>query len=255
MSDPTSYNDESETAGQVFCISGYLAPADEWEKLEVPWRTALREEDLCEFKMQDCEQGHGDFKTRSRPDRTRLQGLFISLAMSVNLHAFVTGIDLKAYGKAAPLIKRKRAMGYWKPYLLAFQHQLELMATRPPLAPDEEIAFIFDEQQEFKGKAKALFDSVKRSRRLDYVARLGGLAFLDSIRHVQIQAADILAYEARRHLIEVVYSTEPLAERWQWQRLREESRMDFHHFPEGSITEYLRVLDGEALGYLEQEDA
>src|SRR5439155_19889367 len=112
--DLRAYCDESGTQGLDFCIAGYLAPETEWAKLDAPWKKALEEAGLSEFKMGDSEQGHGLFKGRT--DRQALQERFISLIGSVDAIGFVSWIDLKAQAEVAQQMRMRFVPGFAKPY-------------------------------------------------------------------------------------------------------------------------------------------
>ena len=68
------------------------------------------------------------------------------------------------------------------PYFLAFQHNIEAMCLRLDRegAPkNEPIAFVFDQQKEYDGRAKLLYDSIKHSKGdgITYRHRLGSISF------------------------------------------------------------------------------
>jgi Protein of unknown function (DUF3800) len=245
--DLRAYCDESETPGRAFSIAGYLASATVWDELESEWADALEDESLSEFHMQPCEQGHGEFKGKTQAERRRLQDHFIDLLTGSRIRGFVTAIDLAAYDELRSEVKDLRAPGYWKPYLLAFQHQLEQMALAVDddgLPAHERIAFSFDEQKELQGRAKTLYDSVKGSRTLSFVGRLGAIAFLDSRESPAVQTADVLAYEARREFSEAVYGEPRKPSRSQWQRLYAGNGgpLVVKHFDGDALAELVDVL-------------
>lgn len=244
--DLRAYCDESGTQGLDFCIAGYLAPASEWAKLDEPWKHALEEAGLTEFKMRDCEQGQGLFKGRT--DRQELQDHFISLIASVAAIGFVSWIDLNAQAEVAKLMSKRFLPGFAKPYLLAFSMELQFMARHvteiPRISTDEQITFVFDRQDEFAGRAVQLLNAVKADARFQNRQRLGPVAFEDSKLLPPLQAADMLAYEAHRFLRPI--SDPGLREgRWQWQRLRK--RVSVGVWDRQAIETYARA-DGATSG-------
>jgi hypothetical protein len=58
---------------------------------------------------------------------------------------------------------------------------------------------------------------------------------------VQLQAADILAYENMRYLREC-YPDHPENERWQWQLLRSSGRMNGRLFDEAQLGDLLEIV-------------
>jgi hypothetical protein len=137
------------------------------------------------------------------------------------VQGFVSAIDLAAYDALAAEFQELRAEGYWQAYLLAFQHQVEQMAawlSSEHMDAAEKVAFIFDANPTFNKTALNLFDSVKHSD-LGYASRLRSIAFFDSEETCDLQAADLLAYEARKEFSEAVYPAERKPSRPQWRRL------------------------------------
>jgi len=87
------------------------------------------------------------------------------------------------------------------PYTFCFQLLLQTLLPileenlDPPLEPDDQIAFFFDQQKQFEKRAKLAFDRVKCLR--DGNDRMGALAFVDKRRYIPLQAADLIAYLIR----------------------------------------------------------
>src|SRR5207237_398190 len=103
------------------------------------------------------------------------------LLMLSNLRAYVTVIDLRAWKKSQATIDKLRAPLYGHAYFLAFQHQCEMMALDVrQFSEYARIAFLFDEHEEFQGRALKLHTTLKQSKRLAFVSRLGAIAFDDS---------------------------------------------------------------------------
>ena len=212
--DLTAYSDESGTELRDFCVGGWLAPRSEWEKLKRPWKQALKDADLHEFKMRDCEMGEGLFK--GRDNRRELQERFISLVMSIHAQGYVSWIDLRAMLEVAAAYNRPLLPGFRTPYLLAFSMQLQLMAHQlaSKRVPDEErVAFVFDRQDQYAAKALVVAAGIKANPAFRNRDRLGPVIFDDSRLVPGIQAADILAYEAHR----IRTRGGP---RWQWEKLK-----------------------------------
>ena len=220
------YCDESEStqAPPVFVVAGYLCRGPDWFELARHWRAALHREGLaeCGFHMSECE-GHTKppYDSMDRGERERLQRLFIGIINKAPLWGYAAGVDLTRYYEILPQIKAKRG-NQAKPYFLAFEHLVERMARvlddgRFP--PGERVAFVFDRQKEYQGRAKQLYDELAAMDHLPYTRRLGSLTFEDDHACEPLQAADLWAYEIRRRLVHVHLSLgKP---RWQWDLLME----------------------------------
>ena len=96
------------------------------------------------------------------------------------------------------------------------------------------VSFIFDRQDEFRGRACEIFESIKGDRStLHYKARLGTLTFSDRKEAAPLQAADFLAYECYKWLDKTQHGLSP--PRWQWEMLNRGGRISGYEFEAGSI--------------------
>jgi hypothetical protein len=251
-----AYCDESEDkqGRTIFAVSGYLGSNEAWRSFEIMWKDALADERIPEFHASKCDGGHGIFHGMSEERRAGLQRRFYSIVNNVMGWGFSSAVRLGAYDMVRPQFQSARG-DLWKPYFLLFQHQIELMtmvledADRPP---DERIVFTFDRQQEYQhqGRANRLYNSLAKDadkEALKFARRLGGLFFASRLDEVQLQAADILAYENMRYLRDECWPGHPERERWQWKHLRASKRMRGNIFEEAQLGELLR-LTGWAAG-------
>lgn len=205
-----AYCDESADPRppKVYAVSGYLGTAIEWYELGKRWQSALKAEGLTTtgFHMSKCEYGRAPpYNTMDRHIRDCLQRRFMDVIHQTPLLGYASVIDQEYYDEIVDDIKRVRK-GFYKPYYLAFQATVELMSTVLEdlgLPRDECIAFVFDQHQEHQNKAKNIYDSVKRSETLTYPHRLGSLTFDSRFTHLQLQAADVWAYESMRYIRDV----------------------------------------------------
>jgi hypothetical protein len=228
---PHAFCDESadERKARVWVAAGYFGSAEEWERFALAWDNALRDEDcLPAFHMVDCESGSGDFKGKPLEKRERLQRRFIDIVTRSKIKGAAVGIMLEPYNRLLQRIRHYRHIpqglsvsgSLADPYFWAFQHLVELIATDIEicqLPPEERVAFTFDQHQ-MSGRAQALYDSVLHSESFQYRSRLGAIAFDDRRRVNPLQAADIIAYECRRHLNDSLLDGKP--ERWQWSEVK-----------------------------------
>ena len=201
--DLTAYCDESGTQGHDLILAGYLAPASEWLRVEEAWSGALRDADLSEFKMQDCHQGHGEF--RGRADRVELRERFFSIIESAEVDGFAVRIDLTTFDEVRKKLERSIRPGYNKVYLHGFSALLQFMTGLAADHPvNERIEFVFDENDEFSGRALHMYKALMAMPALAYRDRLGAISFEDSKRLTPLQAADTLAYRVHRDLFDAL---------------------------------------------------
>ena len=156
--------------------------------------------------------------------------------MAVNLAAF--------RGTVGPKIKSTHpGRGFDKPWLLAFAHILDRMAFgqrffNRPLGTDERFDLFFDRKDEFAGRVGGMINKLKQET--DYP--IGDVTFDDSRNQPALQAADLLAYEARRFITEVVLRDEhDKGLREQWLQLMNTK------LPDGTNRIYADYWDADAL--------
>lgn len=226
-----AYCDESEDSqkgGRFYIVAGYFAPAADWEIFSKAWGNTLKDIGIEEFKMADCERGRGIYEGLSYAERAALQRRFISLIIGSPVWGVSSAINLRHYQDFMPRMVKARKK-YAKPYFLAFQHLVEMMADvlneTEVAGPADRISYFFDEQTEYQGRAKEIFGSLTKDSGLAYSNRVGSITFDDSRRFLPLQAADIFAYENLRYLRDYRHSLRLSEPRWQWRMLQSGGRM------------------------------
>ena len=194
----TAYCDESGMQGNDLVLAGYLAPVSVWTEISSSWTRLLQQKGLTEFKACDCYQGGGEFKGRG--DRIEIRESFYQMMDGSNVDAFAVRIDLTTFEdvrkKLAPSIKA----GFNKAYLHGFSALMQFMTELVSDKPEEErINFVFDEQDEFRGRALEMFEAIKKMSGIPIRSnRLGTITFGSSRLLTPLQAADALAYRVHR---------------------------------------------------------
>lgn len=222
-----AYCDESYQNGRIYTVCGYLGMESAWESFQDNWQIALEEENVPfqknssyrVFHAADCEGGYDVYQGIDRSIRQKMQKRFADVIGQSTIFGFATGIVLGPYEKIETRIKAARGK-YSKPYFLAFQHNIELIAEEiQSIPPEERISFVFDRNKELSGSAHEIYNSLIESPSVRYRSRLGGLAFEDKAIITPLQAADYFAYENFRYLRDVRYGNKK--ERWQWKELHQ----------------------------------
>lgn len=204
-----------------FVIAGYLGRARDWMEFEGYWNLALKREGLPFFHMADCENKHGEYSDMEQRERERLQRVFIGIITKFKVMGVAAGVSqdalLEARKELSKYVVDRGGRRYKiEPYLFAFELCLNRMAAYvESLPPHEQIAFVFDEQNEFEGKAHKARNLL--ATREEYRNRHRIVFTYDTKTKsgfVPIQAADILAYEVMREL------RDPGTTRWQMAELK-----------------------------------
>jgi Protein of unknown function (DUF3800) len=179
-------------------LAGYLAPAAEWALVSSAWRQLLEQKGLTEFKTRNCHAAEGEFKGRN--DRIETREAFFAVMDKANVDAFAVRIDMKTFDDVRNKLDSSIRPGFNKAYLhgmsALLQFMTELVRDQPK---DELINFVFDEQDEFRGRALEVFEAIKRMSGIAIRSeRLGSITFGNSRLLPPLQAADSLAYRVHR---------------------------------------------------------
>src|SRR5439155_3732422 len=119
--------DESYSDAATYIVAGYVGRATDWRKLEFAWRTVLRRLGIKEFHAVDCAQGREAFEGWAPLRRETLQRELADLLRRSGLRPVVTAIQLPGWPAIAHRLRVARPK-HAKPYHLAFEHQITLMA-------------------------------------------------------------------------------------------------------------------------------
>src|SRR5262249_26771872 len=93
---------------------------------------------------------------------------------------------------------------------------------------------IFDQQKEFSGRAKQLYEEVKRKN--PNTARcMGSLRYADKDRFIPLQIADKFAYEAMKNMLNLRYDP------------TRKERIALTTMKAGKVIQTLKYLDAETL--------
>lgn len=202
--DLTAYMDESGThGGASIVVGGYLAAADEWERFEAAWMPVINREGLTAFHAADCMARIEEFKGWKWERCDRVYRELISIIGQHNFFAAAMAIVTEDFRSLVSTPELKRDIG--TEYHMAMQKCFGIFAQllkEAPDAPDEDelIAYVFEIQDEFAGRALDIYQGILKYHDGKRVYRLGGIAYEDAVEFVPLQAADIIVYETYREM-------------------------------------------------------
>ncbi len=243
-----AYNDESGDT-RSYAVSGLIGALPTFVELSRLWQSKLDEYGLKEFHAAKCENRLPPFENYNRDERDLFQREFYSLIANSAVWGVCTAIWQSAYDQRRPAFEQHRVKpegDFTHPYFLAFQHNIEKMSLKMDeggFSPNERIAFVFDQHQELGGRAKLLYDSLSGDVRTAHRHRLGSLTFASRSKYLELQAADVWAYESRKYVSDVLIDEQPDEKRWQLELLRRGQRMSVFGFPESSLDKLLTWLE------------
>ncbi len=247
MLELTAFSDESYTEHEVYCVAGYWASARAWSHFDDQWKQELARCGLSEFHAEDCEQGHGEYANRK--DRAKLRARFTKIVNANMLHGVFACIDLRGWDDIADEVAYLRPDAR-DPFYIPFQMFLE-GATKEVdcFAPNERLAVVFDDR-EGAGKVVELYNSLRRDADPAFKvlnARLGSAVSGASSEYAGLQAADLLAYEARLYVSGPIWGVRGSERRPAWEplssKLRHGSVITREQMP--ALARQMRVKGGE----------
>jgi hypothetical protein len=188
------YGDESadETKHRVFAVAGLIGDEARWEGLENAWKTRIGG---TPFHANDCDSDHGDYEATSHLENKCLyKDLSILLAES-GVGGWAFAIDLIAQRNVFP---DAPDISYYK----GFMEVLDAMRNCA-INNRETIKFTFDMRVESDHNAGMIYGMFREMPEWKDVT-FSNIAFESSRDNRRIQAADLFAREAMKHLDNMV---------------------------------------------------
>jgi hypothetical protein len=231
-----AYCDESyrTDAPALFTITGVLSNSIEWFELGRRWRRMLVKHGLEKdgFHMSDCENAtvHTPYEAMPRPERDAIQRDFLGIICDTPMGAAITALEATEFPKLKALIESQPHFDQRfviKPYYSAFQHTVATLSRvldDAKFVENERVAFTFDRTQEFSPIALKLYGDLQNDPGVPFRHRLGSIKFESRLAEVQLQAADVLAYEGMRYVRDVMLKKEK--PRWQYTMLAQAKHPD-----------------------------
>lgn len=235
--------DESYNPNTVLVIAGYMGEQATWDKLSAEWDEILQEAEVPEIHMNNLVARTGDFKSWSWERSRHVQDQVLRALMFSNLRGYATVLSLSAWDAIGKEAKALRPQGYHHPFLFVVQHQLEFMGggLKSFLGYDV-VRFLLDENSEFGGRMSELRESLHAHGGPGDRALIGPVEQGRSAARFELQAADVLAYEVRRHFESSVYGHHSERERPDAWKAVSALNLEVNHFPNGVMPKVLEAL-------------
>lgn len=164
------------------CISSFA----QWQNFEVLWKRALADENLAMFHMADFEANEGEFKPWRGNSERQKKFLNRLLAILTENIAVVAGAS------------RRVPLGRHSKFRQSFSSNVSELIKKLPSSIanfyNEEISFVFARHMEFGDERAA-----KYCEQLRVAIPNLGICYADCPKKtVQLQAADLVAYEIKK---------------------------------------------------------
>lgn len=206
----TAYFDESYDREQshMFALAGWAAWDVEWELFDPAWRAVLADYGVPDLHMRDYESMWGDFKGWESARKVRFLSALID---TFEASAAPPSTGPIGFWSALPLKDYERLIGgrplKWEddPAFLCFLHCIHRLLPFTQGTPDEvKIEFVFDWNPKLEQRTRAIFSQLRLVPDLaEFHHRLGDVRFASRRDTPPLQAADLLAYECYKHVVNV----------------------------------------------------
>lgn len=206
-----AYFDDSGTheGSLVTALGGCVAQIEQWVYFEQEWRGVLEEEHVKIFHMTDLESLRGEYEGWDEERKRRFIGRMLKIISPWAKRQIASLVIAKDYDDVVPPWAKK-IPAFGDKYNFCFQMCLGqtmnwVASLDPPMPAGDQIAFMFEQQDRVEGVTSANYTKIKRFRDPD--DKMGAFGFGAKSRFLPLQAADFIAYEAYKHLDNLVKSS------------------------------------------------
>jgi Protein of unknown function (DUF3800) len=251
----TVYADESgihdktgvSLGSEVTAIAGYVARKRDWDIVTRRWKTALRKYKVEVFHMSGYWRHEPPYDKWTDTKRKRFLRTLIRIARDNTWFAIGGMVPTKDWNEQLPAEIKGGGLGgrlsFDHPYHFCFQmffaRFMNVLTTEIDKRFEqqkfrEKVAFVFEQQQQFEEIATAGFHIIKDV--VDPENRLSSLTFGSKEDYIPLQAADLLAFYARRIL---THQMQGNAWRDPFERLMEERHnLMLYHFTRAQLIDF-----------------
>ncbi len=177
-----AFIDDSLETNEVLVLAGYIAPATEWDKFSVDWKTRLDEFGWAEFKMVERVNGFPEFN-----------GYLHRVIEKYVPHLICIAVPIKTLQSAC------KRVGL--PYEHSLPYYFGTKALTDMLASlyREPVNFTFDEQDQISKTIERMWPTYLKNAKPYLRENMGRQpVFGKSVALMPLQAADMAAYWCRR---------------------------------------------------------
>jgi len=191
---------EGDSSNPFVCMAGYLAEEPFWDIFQRAWAQRLLKYNISQVHMRDLIPLQGEYKELGW-DYAKRDGVlreFIGLIKGSNLVGLGVGVDANAWRKIPKEITKE----YGNTQEFCFARILRMLVDRlKKSVPGERVNIMFDCDPEFCPSRFRRWLDIKAR---DPVARLylTSITFGDPSVFRPLQAADLLAWETRKELVQ-----------------------------------------------------
>jgi hypothetical protein len=197
---------ESDANAPYVCMAGYVADISYWVPFVMQWQDLLQKHDMKTLHMREFIHLRGDIKDRGWDTQKRdavLAELIHAIKKSrlVGIGVGIDGVTWKS--EIARLKKAAGGKGWWpSPQEMCFFRIMKLFNLRMERdGQNDAVSVVFDSDPQFSPGRLKLFAKIKE-RDAGARRRFVAITFGDPWAYIPLQAADLLAWETRKALVQ-----------------------------------------------------
>jgi uncharacterized protein DUF3800 len=239
------YLDESgHHTGDVLTVAALVAPEQDWTRLEKAWRRVLRMAGVSAFRMSQYENRIGEFEGWS--DQKRFSVIIDLAAALKSTITYGVAASLVVADFQAVIVPVMTDMddSRREPYIFLLQSCMEDIAKQVQTPLREKIAFVFERNDFTRASILDQYSYLLRVKRWGHI--YGPITFADKGDAVPLQCADMLAYEARKDVLNRFLTDPPRPVRKLLESLRESGHLDLGFYNREALMrtlEQIKALD------------
>lgn len=256
-----AYLDESGHSSdcRIVAMGGIMGNHLHMETFAERWQRMLDRHLVAVFHMSELESFSGEFQGWTKIQREALLA-DVFLCMKDLWIAPIGAVSIVEQYRNLPTVAQ---LAFIDPWFLCFQLCVgeaakTAMWHRDDPTPRDKIALFHDRQVEYQGRAVSAFHYLKDSTSFGH--RLGSITSASMTEVIQLQMADLVAFEIRKLVENAIYHPD-IPTRWPLKKLQERPFMcnvlDFtgrvpklEHGPFGVIRRATIIISGEDLGFI-----
>jgi hypothetical protein len=241
-----AFLDESQQETGIYAVAGYVFRVEDCQPFEEDWNTALASAPtpVQQFHMNEYEdRRHGFTASWSQEERISLLQQLISIMCRHTQLLVIVALDLQAFN--AQFDYEKELIYAKSPYVLCIQAvMVEIVKWMQNNKINQDVQYLVDNLGRHQGKTQMLeaFAYLTSSREIVERFQILGVDWTNSIKYVQLQAADILVYEAAKEAARKMgYSQRPKRKSLQFLRAQPRPTWRRERFIDAAELSRLRV--------------
>jgi len=207
---------------RIVAMGGVMGSHVHMESLADSWRELKEHHKFNVFHMTELEGHSGEFTHWSKDQREALLADIFSAIKDLWIIPFGSAVIIEGY-RILPELN----LAFSDPWFICFQLcvaevAMSQMGHRDDPTPKDKIAVFHDRQMEYQGRAVSAFNYLKDSTSFGH--RLGTITSGSMADVIQLQLADLIAFEIRKLIENAIYHPE-IPTRWPMKRFQEKPFM------------------------------